>query len=87
MVIKALKGMPVVDNSGTCNDNEPEYLVREDSAIGILIVTDEDHQCISSNNTMGQACEIQDLYDFLSLIRIPNITAKVYGFLNASKKR
>ena len=85
MTIKALKGMPVVDSSGTCDDNKPDYLVREDSAIGILIVTDEDHQCISSNSTIDQGCEIQDLYDFLSLIRIPNITAKVYGFLNISK--
>ena len=84
MTIRGLKGMPVVDNN-TCDDTKPQYLVREDSAIGILIITNEDHQCISSKSEIDQGCEIQDLYDFLSLVRIPNITAKVYGFLNANK--
>ena len=84
MTIKGLRGMAVAMEDDTCNDNNPQYLVREGSAIGILIITDEDHQC----DVIGESdagCEIQDLYDFLSLIRLPHKTAKVYGFLNPSR--
>ena len=84
MTIRGLQGMPIVENN-TCDDNNPQYLVREDSAIGVLIITDEDHQCLSDQSQFELGCEIQDLYDFLSLIRMPHITAKVYGWLNASK--
>ena len=83
MVHRGLAGMPVRTTNGECDDNKPEYLVLDDnSAIGILIVTDEDHQC---DNTLGIACEIQDLYDYLKLQRIPHVTAKVYGFLHPDK--
>ena len=83
MVQRGLRGMPVRTANNECDDNKPEYLVRDDSsAIGILIVTDEDHQCDSS---LEQGCEIQDLYDHLQQIRIPHVTAKVYGFLHPDK--
>ena len=72
--------MPVVTGDSACDDNKPQYLVREGSAVGILIITDEDHQCDAGMGTADAGCEIQDLYDFLSIIRLPHKTAKVYGF-------
>ena len=84
MTLKGLRGMPVADANNTCDDNNPQYLVRQGSAIGILIITDEDHQCDATIGGADAGCEIQDLYDFLSIIRLPHKTAKVYGFLNSS---
>lgn len=81
MAIRGLRGMPIEANN-TCDANQPQYLVRKDSAIGILIITDEDHQCGSHD---AEGCSIQDLYDFLRLIRVPGKNAKVYGFLNEEK--
>lgn len=87
MAIEGLRGMPVHKGKDkTCDDNKPEYLLRPESAVGILIVTNEDHQCIDLHKNFDKGCEIQDLYDFLSLIRIPNVTAKVYGFLDETDK-
>ncbi len=85
MAIRGLRGMPVITDDNTCDDDHPRYLVRENSALGILIITDEDHQCDVSIGGASAGCEIQDLYDFLSLIRIPHKTAKVYGFLDENE--
>ena len=83
MVRRGLSGMPVRTTNNECDDNKIEYLVLDDnSAIGILIVTDEDHQC---DSTLDINCEIQDLYDHLQMISIPHVTAKVYGFLHPNK--
>lgn len=83
MAIRGLRGMPVVDDNNTCNDNNPQYLVRENSAIGIMIVTDEDHQCA---DILKEGCEIQDLYNNMKLRGIPNVTVKVYGLLDENDK-
>ncbi len=87
MVIRGLRGMPVVDANNTCDDNKPQRLVRENSAIGILIITDEDHQCAEIlKQTAAEGCEIQDLYDNIKLRGIPNVTVRVYGFLDETDK-
>lgn len=87
MAIRGLRGMPVVDENNTCDDNKPQQLVRENSAIGIMIVTNEDHQCAEFlKKTAAEGCEIQDLYDNLKLRGIPNVTVKVYGLLGENDK-
>ena len=51
--------------------------VRDDSMLAVLLITDEDHQCVHH-----YGCHITDFYFYLKSIRIPHATGRVYGLLS-----
>ncbi|MDE3270039.1 MAG: hypothetical protein OYH77_07125 [Pseudomonadota bacterium] len=86
VAIRALRGMPL-EEDGCGNDSEPVTWRRKgkESALAIIIVTDEDHQCDKVDP--NDQCELQELYDILKLMDyVPRVTAKLYGFLNPAKQ-
>ena len=71
--------------------------LRDDSTVAVLIVTDEDNydlQCgdvdkkglIIKTPLDPKHCKVEALYHHLQQIRVPRVTAKVYGLLNDNKK-
>lgn len=85
VAIKALRGLPM-RSGAVCDDANPLTWRRpaKETALAIIIVTDEDHQC--DKNIPEEQCTLQELHDLLQLMDyIPRITAKIYGFLNLQK--
>ena len=71
--------------------------LRDNSTVAVLIVTDEDNydlQCgdVDKNGLIIKTpldpkyCKVEALYRHLQQIRVPRVTAKVYGLLNDNKK-
>ena len=71
--------------------------LRDNSTVAVLIVTDEDNydlQCgdVDRNGLIikkpldPKHCKVEALYSHLQQIRVPRVTAKVYGLLNDNKK-
>ena len=81
---------------GLQKDCRGETWLRANSAIAVLIVTDEDNfergpcgMVDASGLTVSQpiddrACHVAALHTYLQEIRIPGVTAKVYGLINTS---
>ncbi len=57
--------------------NKKQAWVRDGSMLAVLLITDEDHQCIHHHG-----CHITDLYFYLKSIRVPHATGRVYGLLD-----
>ena len=71
--------------------------LRDNSTVAVLIVTDEDNyalQCGDVDQTGRtiktpldpKQCHVEALYSYLQEIRVPRVTARVYGLLNDKKK-
>lgn len=67
------------ESSGGFNSicQKKQKWVREGSMLAVLLITDEDHQCIHHHG-----CHITDFYFYLKSIRTPHATGRVYGLLN-----
>ena len=55
--------------------------IRDESMLAILLITDEDHQCLNS-----YGCHITDFYFYLKSIRTPHSTGRVYGLLDTERQ-
>ena len=83
--------------AGLTADCTKKPWVRDNSTIAVLIVTDKDNYPLQCGNTSGREvvikthldpkqCSVEALYQYLQKIRVPRVTAKVYGLLNDKKK-
>ena len=82
--INGLRGMPLRKIDG-CGEETVSWR-RKDSALAIIIVTDEDLQC--SELIKGYECSVQDLLNLLDVMDyVLHLNARIYGFLNKNKQR
>ena len=88
MATRALKGMPLAKNAGKNIDidcsGEKQHWVRANSMLVVMMISDEDaadptHQ---PENRCEQLSCIDAFYKHLSTIRVPHVSAKVYGILD-----
>ena len=76
MAIASLRGLPVCDQQ-----DSPDFWLQDKSMLAILIITDEDHQCIKK--VKNEECEPADLNNFLSVSGRPlNLASRVYGLFD-----
>ena len=88
MATRALQGMPLAKNAGQnvdidCSGNK-EHWVRANSMLVVLLISDEDahdstHQ--PENRCDNLSC-VDAFYNHLSSIRVPHVSAKIYGILD-----
>ena len=62
--------------------NKKRTWVRDGSMLAVLLISDEDHQCIHHHG-----CQITDFYFYLKSIRTPHATGRVYGLLNEAENQ
>ena len=70
--------------------------LRDNSTVVVLIVTDEDNYALQCGDVDSRGlviktsldpkqCRVEALYQYLQEIRVPRVTARVYGLLNDKK--
>ena len=66
------------ESSGGFNSScqKKEKWLRDGSMLAVLLITDEDHQCVHTHG-----CHMADFYFYLKSIRVPHATGRVYGLL------
>ena len=88
MATRALQGTPLATNAGQNLDidcrGETQHWVRADSMLVVLMISDEDAHDPThrpQNRCDNLSC-IDALYEHLSSIRVPHVSAKIYGILD-----
>lgn len=88
MATRALKGMPLANNAGQNLDincsGATQHWVRANSILVVLMISDEDAHDPThrpENRCENLSC-IDNFYAHLSNIRLPHVSAKIYGILD-----
>ncbi len=88
MATRALQGTPLATNAGQNLDidcrGETQHWVRADSMLVVLMISDEDAHDPThrpQNRCDNLSC-IDNFYAHLSNIRVPHVSAKIYGILD-----
>ena len=88
MATRALQGMPLAKNAGQNVDidcsGRQEHWVRANSMLVVMLISDEDADDPTHHpeNRCEELSCIDALYDHLSSIRVPHVSAKIYGILD-----
>ena len=77
-------GELVAESYGGFNSRcqKKEKWLRDGSMLAVLLITDEDHQCVHTHG-----CHMADFYFYLKSIRTPHATGRVYGLLNGNESK
>ena len=88
MATRALQGMPLAKNAGEQVDidcsGSKKHWVRANSMLVVLLISDEDAHDPThrpENRCDDLSC-VDAFYDHLSSIRVPHVSAKIYGILD-----